>query len=330
MAEEETMREYLKNDLLEIVKTMRELCDVVLQECERENTSYLLELLEQGQQAAISIGETIEKLEGEGTEAVAALEEFCEHMYFLSENAGKEMVSVSKEKRILDKLILHIENGIRHLPSIYEIVFLPYKASMWDCMESIYFAAAKDPECNVSVVPIPYFDIGKNEQFGPMHYEGDMFPEQIPIISWKDYKISEHRPDIVYIHNPFDRYNLVTSVHPDYYSDQLKKYTGKLVYIPYGISRLIVPEGHLQLPTYENMDYIVIQSRKQEKYYKDKIFDGKLLPLGSPKFDRVISYQKNGVEMPAEWDKVLDGRTKFFYNTSLSALLEDTEAALKK
>ena len=53
MAEEETMREYLKNDLLEIVKTMRELCDVVLQECERENTSYLLELLEQGQQAAI-------------------------------------------------------------------------------------------------------------------------------------------------------------------------------------------------------------------------------------------------------------------------------------
>ena len=59
------MREYLKNDLLEIVKTMRELCDVVLQECERENTSYLLELLEQGQQAAISIGETIEKLEGD-------------------------------------------------------------------------------------------------------------------------------------------------------------------------------------------------------------------------------------------------------------------------
>lgn len=330
MAEEETMREYLKNDLLEIVKTMRELCDVILQECERENTSYLLELLEQGQQAAISIGETIEKLEGEGTEAVAALEEFCEHMYFLSENAGKEMVSVSKEKRILDKLILHIENGIRHLPSIYEIVFLPYKASMWDCMESIYFAAAKDPECNVSVVPIPYFDIDKNEQFGPMHYEGDMFPEQIPIISWKDFKISEHRPDIVYIHNPFDRYNLVTSVHPDYYSDQLKKYTGKLVYIPYGISRLIVPEGHLQLPTYENMDYIVIQSRKQEKYYKDKIFNGKLLPLGSPKFDRVISYQKNGVEMPVEWDKVLDGRTKFFYNTSLSALLEDTGAALKK
>lgn len=324
------MREYLKKDLLEVVKTLKELCGVVLQECERENISYLLELLEQGQQAAISIGETIEKCEGEETEAVSALEEFCEHTYFLSESARKKEVSVSKEKRILEKLMLHIENGIRHLPSTYEIVFLPYKASMWDCLESIYFAALKDPECNAFVVPIPYFDIDKNEQFGQVHYEGNLLPEQIPIISWEEYKISEHRPDIVYIHNPFDRYNLVTSVHPDYYTDQLKKYAGKLVYVPYGISRILVPEGHLQLPTYENMDYIVIQSRQQEKYYKDKRFDRKLLPLGSPKFDRVISYQKNGVEIPAEWDKFLDGRTKFFYNTSLSALLKDTEAALKK
>ena len=34
-----------------------------------------------------------------------------------------------------------------------EIVFLPYKASMWDSMESVWKAAAEDDECEVYVVP---------------------------------------------------------------------------------------------------------------------------------------------------------------------------------
>lgn len=241
------MRNYIKKGLLDLVQTLRELCYEMLQECERKNKEYVYELLEQGQQAAISMGETIERFEGQGTEAVSALEVFCDHMYYINNIQVADELVVSKERKILDKLLLNIENGIRHLPIIYEIVFLPYKASMWDCMESIYFAAVNDSDCIASVVPVPYYDI-VNNSFGQMHYEGELFPKEIPIISWKEYNLSERRPDIIYIHNPFDKYNLVTSVHPDYYSDKLKKYVDKLVYVPYAIHREGVPNSHLRLP----------------------------------------------------------------------------------
>ena len=324
------MRNYVKRSLVDLVQTMRELCSEILQECNRKDIDYLLELLEQGQQAAISMGEIIEKFEGEGTESVSALETFCEHMYCLSEVMGTGELVVSRERKILDKLLLNIENGIRHLPVTYEIVFFPYKVSMWDCMESIYLSATKDFDCNVSVIPIPYYNVENNGCFGQMYYEGDLFPEEIHITSWKEYNLSERRPDVVYIHNPFDRYNLVTSVHPDYYSDQLKKYVEKLVYVPYALHREVVPDSHLHLPVHVNMDYMIVQSRKLEKCYKDKLFEGKMLTLGSPKFDRAIAYQKNGTEMPDEWKEILEGKVKIFYNTSLTALLSDTEATLNK
>lgn len=152
------MRNYIKNSLLDLVETLKELCGEILREYESRHEEYMLELLEQGQQAAISMGETIEKFEGEGTEAVASLEIFCDHMYQMSE-ATIGALSISKERKLLDKLLLNIRNGIQHLPVTYEVVFFPYKASMWDCMESIYLAASRDIDCHVSVVPIPYFDV---------------------------------------------------------------------------------------------------------------------------------------------------------------------------
>ncbi len=323
------MRNYIKNSLLDLVETLKELCGEILREYESRHEEYMLELLEQGQQAAISMGETIEKFEGEGTEAVASLEIFCDHMYQMSE-ATIGALSISKERKLLDKLLLNIRNGIQHLPVMYEVVFFPYKASMWDCMESIYLAASRDIDCHVSVVPIPYFDVEQGGRFGQMHYEGSKFPEKIKVISWEQYKISERRPDCAYIHNPFDGYNLVTSVHPEYYSDKLKQYVAKLIYVPYGILRGEVPESHLHLPVHRNLDFMVIQSRQLEKSYSEEVLKGKLLPLGSPKFDRVIALQKKGVELSEEWGELLEGKLKFFYNTSLSSLLEDTEAALKK
>ena len=39
-----------------------------------------------------------------------------------------------------------------------EAIFLPYKASMWDSLESVWKAADADPECDAYVIPIPYYD----------------------------------------------------------------------------------------------------------------------------------------------------------------------------
>lgn len=324
------MRQHIKRELLEMVKTFKELCDLILMECERQNVSYALELMQQCQNAAISMGENIEKLEGEGTEAVTVLEEFCEHLYQLGDGIGNGTFSYKKESKLLNKFMIRLENGIRHIETTYEVVFMPYKASMWDCMESIYKAAAADKRCKAFVVPIPYFDEDESGNGKKLNYEGNQLPDDIPVIPYQNYRLEERKPDVAYIHNPYDDYNRVTSVHPEYYSRNLKRYVSKLVYVPYYVTGGLTPESHRMLPIHQFMDYMVIQSKGEERFYKDALFQGKLLPLGSPKFDKIISYEEQGVEIPQELQSILEGKKVFFYNTSLSSLLADTENAFRK
>lgn len=103
-----------------------------------------------------------------------------------------------------------------------EILFMPYKSSMWDSLESIWREASADPDCDAYVVPIPYYDRNPDHSFGDFHYEGREFPKDVPVIHYENYDLEERRPDIIYIHNPYDGENLVTSVDPRFYSGELK------------------------------------------------------------------------------------------------------------
>ena len=70
--------------------------------------------------------------------------------------------------------MVQIENSIKHeIPEWREAVFLPYKASMWDSLESVWRAAWEDPDCDAYVIPIPYYDRNPDRSLGELHYEGD-------------------------------------------------------------------------------------------------------------------------------------------------------------
>ncbi len=114
---------------------------------------------------------------------------------------------------------------LKHEPEVkIEIVFMPYKASMWDCFDSIWKAASNDCRCSVTVIPIPYYDKNPSGDLCNYYYEGDRLPEYVKSIPYQEYSIQLHRPDIVYIHNPYDGYNYVTSISPEYYSSELRKF----------------------------------------------------------------------------------------------------------
>ena len=53
-----------------------------------------------------------------------------------------------------------------------EIVFFPYKASMWDSLESIWMAAKADPDCITKVIPIPYYTTDTEGNLTVYNYEG--------------------------------------------------------------------------------------------------------------------------------------------------------------
>lgn len=234
----------------------------------------------------------------------------------------------------VENLIVTIQNLIAELNQEVEvkqeIVFLPYKASMWDSMESVWIAAKEDASCNVHVVPIPYYDRNPDFSFGYDHYEGDKFPEYVLVEHYTEYNISKQCPDVIYIHNPYDGNNYVTSVDPRFYSNELKKWTECLVYIPYYIASGHIGEGQKYLPVYQNADYIVTQSEKYRCFFDPVIPENKFLPFGSPKLDKVIGMCKNPPEPPVAWKEKLEGKKVYFYNTTIAEMLEHTEEFLEK
>lgn len=288
-------------------------------------------MLGECQEFAVSLGENIEKLEGEGHITVSCVEGYCEALFHCYEEIVQGQNNENKIYKSLKKQLLKVENSVKHdIHTIKEIVFFPYKASMWDSLESVYLAAKEDPDCRAYCVPIPYYDLNADQSFGQIHYEGGEYPKDIEVIDWQSYCFEERKPDVIFIHNPYDNWNRVTSVHPRYYSTNLKKYTDTLVYIPYYCTSGGMNEAQGLCSAYLNADYIVIQSPKFRDYFDKSIPDKKFLPFGSPKFDRVIRKCQNPPVPPKGWAEKMKGRKVYFYNTSITGMLADTENFLKK
>lgn len=210
------------------------------------------------------------------------------------------------------------------------IYFLPYKSSMWDSLESVYLAAREDLNCEAYVMPIPYYDRNPDTSLGTLHYEGGQFPEDIPIIDYRQVDLQAVHPDIIYIHNPYDYANYVTTIDPAYYSDKLKSFCKLLVYIPYYITSGAMGEGQAMCPVYENADYIVVQSESLRHFFDKRVPLSKIIGLGSPKADKVIRLCKNPPPIPKEWQEKMAGKKVYFYNTSLAGMLENTAVFLNK
>ena len=325
------MRKAEKKEILGIIDSFNEAHEEIKEAMSQKRIVSVQNMLSECQEFAIKLGETIERLEGEGHITVSYVEEYCEALFGIFESIQEININANKVGRLLSKLLVKIENSIKNDIKIRkEVVYFPYKASMWDSLESVYLAAREDPDCDAYCVPIPYFDVTPDRTLGKMHYEGNDYPEGIEVTDWQTYNFEERKPDVIYIHNPYDNWNLVTSVHPRFYSENLKKYTDTLVYIPYYSTTGGMSEGQKLCPAYIYADYIVIQAPGFRKYFDERIPDGKFLPFGSPKFDKIIRKCQNPPEPPTDWKKKMEGRKVYFYNTSIGGMLGETEDFLKK
>lgn len=325
------MRKAQKQEILEFINSLHQAHEEIRGALNRKNLILVQNMISEAQEFAVSLGESIEKTEGEGHVTVSCVEEYCELLFHVFEAVNKNDFNENKVYKTLKKQLIKIENSVKNDIAVRkEIAFFPYKASMWDSLESIYLAAEKDPDCDAYCIPVPYYDLNPDRSFGQMHYEGREYPKNIEVIDYKGYNVEERKPDVIYTHCPYDDWNLVTSVHPRYYTSNLKKYTECLVYIPYYSTTGGMSEGQRTLPAYFNADYIVTQAPMFRDYFDERIPDKKFLPFGSPKFDRIIRKCQNPPEPPAEWKKKMEGRKVYFYNTSIGGMLGDTDAFLKK
>jgi len=351
-----------KQEILGLIDNLYQVQEDIKKVLEQNNLILAQDMISGAQESAISLGEKIERTEGEGHRTVTCIEEYCELLFRVFEDINKNSVNASKAQKLLRKQLIKIENSAKNdIVVRKEIVFFPYKASMWDSLESVYLAAKADPNCDAYCVPIPYYTLNPDHSLGEMQYEGSVrsdgtpieYPQEIEIMDWQEYDFEERRPDVVYIHNGYDNWNLVTSVHPRFYSGNLKKYTDELVYIPYFVLDEIDPDNEQAveamkhfcfMPGIINADKVIVQSEDMKKIYVNEYLkaakeyglqgkhldreylEQKFLGLGSPKYDRVCATKKEDLDIPQEWLHVIekaDGSWKkiILYNTGIAALL---------
>lgn len=330
--EQKIMRKTHKKQAEDFIKLLEQAHIEIKNHIESKNYPIAMDLLSQCQEGAIGLGNLIEHDEGEGFVTVPLLESYCEQVYHIYEDLHQNQdINPGRAYKNLKKSLIQIENSVKQDIKVrLEVVFLPYKASMWDSLESVWLAADGDPDCDAYVVPIPYFERNPDGSLGTRHYEGADFPDYVPVTNCEEYRLAERRPDVIYIHNPYDQGNYVTSVDPRFYSAVLKSYTDCLVYIPYYSTAGGMSEGQALCPAYFNVDYIVVQCEKIIDFFDPRVPREKFLALGSPKFDRVIRRCQNPPEPPAEWKEKMKGRKVYFYNTSIGGMLGDTKIFLKK
>ena len=329
------MRRFQRQQIMDVIDSMHALHGEIRDRLQSGAYDVVEGALTDCQEAAISVGEAIEQIEGDDTKAVRCLEHYCERLYQIS--LQLQNTAAQKIYKSLESGLVKAENEIKHMPVRKTAVFLPYKASMWDSLESVWKAACDDAEWESVVIPIPYYN--------RMQYEGADFPEDVPVTDWQQYSLEKEHPDIIFIHNPYDQFNIVTTVHPLFYASRIKDYTEKLVYIPYFVHQNdIVAEHYCVLPGTIYADVVILQSEKVReqylRYYEAALpelvekqgreaIEKKFQALGSPKFDVSADSQN---DIPEEWREFLgQGKKVIFFNTHLRGLMQgQSEQFLRK
>lgn len=236
----------------------------------------------------------------------------------------------------------------------YRLLFLPYKYSMWDSFESIFEAAKEDENCEAYVMPIPYYDKDQEGNLTEMHDESGSYPDDVGIISWQDHQVDEIDPDVIFIHNPYDWNNRLTSIHPKYYTNKLVCKDRVVIYVPYYVSYTEDKEVMVTMGGAEfYADYVITQSEQYKKRFEQLMDDykkkddelndlivsydngNKFIVLGNPKYDKIRSLNKYEYPLRDDWkEKLFDesGNRKFtmMLDTTIEILLKKRKVLLDK
>lgn len=344
------MSRIVRKQLFEMVGVLQEAHQNLKELLENNHTEEIISLLSECQDGAIMVGNQIEAIYGEGLECVHVLEKYCEAVFHLAESLEQPEVC-SEHYRAAGALLTELEKAMEQdIPDRQEVVFFPYKASLWNSLESVYLAAVADENCDAYCVPIPYYEKNADGSFGQFHDESGEYPENIPVVNWQEYDFELRKPDVIYIHNPYDNWNQETSVEPRFYASNLRKYTEELVYIPYFVLDEIKPDDEVSinnmkhycfLPGVIHADKVIVQSENMRRIYiseyvkaardyemtvDEEALDRKIQGLGSPLLDKMKTMDIESVEIPKEWEQIIwkpDGQRKkiILYHTGINELL---------
>lgn len=226
------------------------------------------------------------------------------------------------------------------------IAFFPYKAAMWDSLESIWEAACRLPQASVTVVPVPYYAKNQEGRLGELHWEGRAFPPEVPVTDWREYDIEQERPDIAFVQNPYDAQNSITEVRREFQVIYMRPFVKNLIYVPYFVLPSATPKMLMLTNGTVESDFIFVQGGAVKDFYLATLpqevqlfapqeerllymkWEKKIIPLGSPKVDKVLKEMQKQEKLPPCWEEKLGGRKAMFLNTNVNMILRGDEGFL--
>ena len=347
-----------KKLLGEMLQTIKGAIDQANSAIRENDVNKLQSLLSACQESAIAIGTEIEGLEGEGTKTVGILEAFCEEIYnaSLKADAGKLFADLTKEiSAKLDDACKKLEEEIKVKSTV---LFLPFAAKWWDGLETIWRKEKKNPDTEVYVVPVPWYETSFESVERKFHYDLEAYPEEVKALDYRNFDIGGLHPDVIYIQDASDGQGFARNVDRRFYTAALKPFTDDLVYIPYKIEiepdinkeeQLGKLEKNALVAGVDNVDTIIVQSSNMREAYikilseRDEaggIEEGKDWPsiikgTGHPRVEKITSIKKEDIDIPKDWIPFIqsaDGSRKkiILYGNSVYTFLESSGSIIAK
>ena len=280
------MKEYLA-DSVEIIH------EILLNKDSGLSYEDIITYLSELQNNIVSFGTLTESIKGEDCNTVKLLEQYLEVIYKVAKYVQKFDEGISYEASAESKYA-ECDEGVKDtFASISEaidseivnrrsVLFLPVKAKHFGSMRMAYEMETATPDTDVYVMPLPYYYKEYDGSFkDEMHIDTEEFIKaNIPVTDYSRFDLSLLCPEKIYINSAYDEYNMAVSVDTRFYARIVKKYTEKLIYIPYF---KLMEFDRANYPCWYNMQYyctvpgvvmadkVYVQSENTRKAYIDKL-----------------------------------------------------------
>ena len=280
------MKEYLA-DSVEIIH------EILLNKDSGLSYEDIITYLSELQNNIVSFGTLTESIKGEDCNTVKLLEQYLEVIYKVAKYVQKFDEGISYEASAESKYAECDEEVKDTFASISDaidseivnrrsVLFLPVKAKHFSSMRMAYEMETATPDTDVYVMPLPYYYKEYDGSFkDEMHIDTEEFIKaNIPVTDYSRFDLSLLCPEKIYINSAYDEYNMAVSVDTRFYARNVKKYTEKLIYIPYF---KLMEFDRANYPCWYNMQYyctvpgvvmadkVYVQSENTRKVYIDKL-----------------------------------------------------------
>ena len=337
----------------QLVDMTKSLIEELLIDIRKTSYENALSLLPECQQLAVDLGNFVEGVKGEERKScqlvVEKIQAYCDALYevylIITESGQDDSVHTDIDKKQIDAALTELINTVNEqIINRDEILFLTIGPKEWTGFNAAYNEIISRNECDVYVVPLPllfkdYFGrITADDEEIISATKLEEYPEDIMISLWTDYNIELHQPKKIYIQSPYDSENPCLTIPPQFYAENIRKYTNELIYIPpfktaeFGAedyTDIYNLKSYVTAPGVIYADRVVVQSENIKNQYVTKLTEFAGEDTRSVWEEKITTYLSTE---PAEKtdDTAIKSKKHMLYLIGLNELSEHKDNILEK